>query len=306
MIPVVEDYKGLGEEDHRAKSAAMNRAITAWATSSLPVQGKCEACMQILWVCTKCKRCQALYKFHECKCWECFPSLCSAFEALQRFTWKLQHSSCVDGAASSLNQRWAVVPGDEEPATPNEVSSYLDKLQATGRFPRDTPWRTQWRLMMSLEAIEPSRALKALRACHQRSLDAARCGQEFHAWEELGFDLDEALRSLESKKDHCPRDVRSALLKAREQTEQAEEEEDLFPDADMMQLLGELPCEQAAQLLQNHCANPQESMLYLIHSIATVIMGHQGGRPLRGKERDQIRLFLVDLVQSRLSTAQGS
>ncbi|CAE7572105.1 unnamed protein product [Symbiodinium sp. CCMP2592] len=253
LIPVVEDYKGLGEARHRVKSAAMNSAITAWATSSLPAKSKCEA--------------------------------------LQRFAWKVQHS-CLDRADSSSNQRWAVVAGDEEPATPNEVSSYLDKLQATGQFPRDTPWRSQWRLTMCLEAIEPARALKVLRECHRRSLKAARCGAEFHPWEELAFDLDEALRSAPSKKDRCPRDVRSALLKARAEIEVAEEEEDLFPDADMMLLLGELPCEQAAQLLQNCCSNPQESMLYLSHSIANAIMRHQGGLEADLQLRLAIKAFL--------------
>eukprot|EP00439_Symbiodinium_sp_Y106_P079462 s129_g18.t1 len=252
LIPVVEDYKGLGEDGHRAKSAAMNLAITAWATSSLPAKSKCEA--------------------------------------LQRFAWKVQHS-CLDGADSSSNQRLAVVAEDEELATPNEVSSYLDKLQASGQFPRDTPWRSQWRLTMCLEAIEPARALKVLRECHRRSLEAARCGKEFHPWEELAFDLDEALRSAPSKKDHCPRDVRSALLKARQEHEVAEEE-DLFPDADMMQLLGELPCEQAAQLLQNCCSNPQESMLYLSHSIANAIMRYQGGWEADSQLRIAIKAFL--------------
>ena len=217
-----------------------------------------------------------------------YSSFCNAREALQRFAWKVQHS-CLDGADSSSNQRLAVVAEDEELATPNEVSSYLDKLQASGQFPRDTPWRSQWRLTMCLEAIEPARALKVLRECHRRSLEAARCGKEFHPWEELAFDLDEALRSAPSKKDHCPRDVRSALLKARQEHEVAEEE-DLFPDADMMQLLGELPCEQAAQLLQNCCSNPQESMLYLSHSIANAIMRYQGGWRLCGRraKRDKV------------------
>ena len=113
-----------------------------------------------------------------------------------------------------------------------------------------------------------------------------RGGAQLNPWKQLCSDLDAEIQhsteeNAQGPCDSCPRDVHSALLKAREENE-TPDEEDLFSTEEMMHLLGELPCEQAATLLNNHGHRDAhgESMISLIHAIAVRVAQHQGGMPL--------------------------
>ena len=208
-------------------------------------------------------------------------------QALQGFTCTVQKSTALDAEKFVDKDKGQ----EDEQAIPNDILVYLCRLQAAGHFPADKLWRLRWRLMMSLEAIEPARALKALRSCERKTLIAAQHSLEFDPWQELCFALDHALSKQPSATDSCLNDVRSALLMAR-QLNEAPEEEDLFTDVDMMYLLGELPCSQAVRLLRNHCDPPVGSMIQLVHAIANCIARHQGGMCL-GLQRKHCNCNLI-------------
>ena len=193
-------------------------------------------------------------------------------QALQKFVLEVQ-SPGGDDKQQGLEET------AEEPATPNDVFSYLSKLQAAGHFPRDEPWKSQWRLMTSLEIVEPTWALKALRKVFALSQEALRHGREFHPWPELCNELEELNIRKPSAPNHCLKDVREALQRAKEKNE-APDEEDLFRESDMIDLLGEVPCDQAAKLLNNFCENPDDSLLRVVHAVSYCIARHQGGMQL--------------------------